>query len=269
MPFGERFVFTLWTDDPKLAADADAAGVDRIGVDLKRLGKRERQASRGTWISPHREEDLDALAPILRRARLFARVNALNPGSEREVDSVLRRGAQVLMLPMVLTADEAARFADLVRGRATVVLLVEHARAIENLRAMVRVPGVDEIHIGLNDLAISLGLPNRWIALADGIVDDAAAVIHAAGLPLGLAGIGRAGDATLPIPSDLVYAEFARLGATAAVLARSFFAGDGVDLPAEVARAREALSAWHGRGAGELAFAHAELARRVARVTTW
>ena len=38
------FRLTLWTADAALAARADAAGVDRIGVDLDRLGKAERQA---------------------------------------------------------------------------------------------------------------------------------------------------------------------------------------------------------------------------------
>jgi hypothetical protein len=265
----ERFVFTLWTADRQLAAAADAAGVDRIGVDLERLGKEERQAERGTWISPHREEDLDAIAPALSDARLFARVNPLNPDSEREVESVLRRGAQVLMLPMVMSADDAAAFVRLAGGRTTVVMLVEHARALDQLRAIVRVAGVDEIHIGLNDLAISLGLPNRWVALADGLIDDAAAIVRDAHLRFGLGGIGRAGDASLPIPSDLVYAELARTGATAAVIARSFFVADNMDWAAEIVRARQSLDAWRRRPSEDLAMAHAELGRRVARASAW
>src|SRR5687768_18349093 len=71
-------VLTLWTGDPRLAARADAAGVDRIGVDLERLGKAERQRGLGTWISAHAEADLAALAPALTRAALFARVNPIN-----------------------------------------------------------------------------------------------------------------------------------------------------------------------------------------------
>ena len=42
----------------RFAARADAAGVDRIGVDLDRLGKRDRQAGLGSSISPHTEDDL-------------------------------------------------------------------------------------------------------------------------------------------------------------------------------------------------------------------
>lgn len=49
---------SLWTSDTALAAAADAAGVDRIGVDLETRGKDSRQAGRGTWMSPHVEGDL-------------------------------------------------------------------------------------------------------------------------------------------------------------------------------------------------------------------
>ena len=97
---------TLWTGDPRLAARADAAGVDRIGVDLERLGKAERQRGLGTWISPHAEADLAALGPALSRAALFARVNPINADSRREVEAVLARGARVLMLPMVASRQE-------------------------------------------------------------------------------------------------------------------------------------------------------------------
>ena len=37
--FGESFRLTLVTDDAALAARADRAGVNRIGVDIERLGK--------------------------------------------------------------------------------------------------------------------------------------------------------------------------------------------------------------------------------------
>jgi len=269
MSSGEPFVLTLWTADPGLARAADVAGVDRIGVDLERLGKLERQAARGTWISTHREEDLDALAPALSRARLFARVNPLNPDSEREIEAVLGRGAQVLMLPMFMSAGDADRFVRLVDSRATVVLLVEHATALEHLHEIVRVRGVDEVHIGLNDLAISLGLRNRWMALADGLLDGAAAIVRQAAIRFGLGGIGRAGDTSLPIPADLIYAEYARTGATAAVLSRSFFAAGDVDPMVEVARARATLDAWRCRTPEDLAAAHAELGRCARRATVW
>jgi 2-keto-3-deoxy-L-rhamnonate aldolase RhmA len=269
MTADDAFVLTLWTADAALAAAADAAGIDRIGVDLEHLGKRERQKMRATWLSPHAEEDLDVVRPALTRARLFARVNPMNPDSSREIEAVLARGAQVLMLPMAADARQVSEFVRIVAGRATIVLLVEHVDAMKQLREIVAVSGVEEIHIGLNDLAISLGLRNRWMALGGDLVTEASVIVREAGLRFGLGGIARAGDANMPIPSDLVYAQYARTGARAALISRSFFDGGLANLNAEVARARGALVSWCRRSAADLAAAHAELCRCAARAEVW
>ncbi len=70
------FVLTAITNDPGLAARADAAGVDRVGIDIERLNKSARQGHLAhARISNHRLADLADLAPVLRRAALFARLN--------------------------------------------------------------------------------------------------------------------------------------------------------------------------------------------------
>jgi len=180
---------------------------------------------------------------------------------------VLAAGTTVLMLPMVATPVEAERFVALVRGRARVVLLVERPEALDALPALVAIPGVDEIHVGLNDLALSLGLATRWAILASDRLADAGAIVRAAGKRFGFGGIGQAHDTTLPMPADLVYAEYARTGATAALVARAFphdaaFAG-GIE------RARIRLAEWRAAAPAALAAAHAELVERVARLTAW
>src|SRR5947209_14337422 len=151
MTADDAFVLTLWTADAALAAAADAAGIDRIGVDLEHLGKRDRQKMRATWLSPHAEEDLDFVRPALTRAQLFARVNPINPDSSREIEAVLARGAQVLMLPMGEDARQASEFVRIVASRARILILVEHVDAMKRLREIAAVPGVDEIRLGLND----------------------------------------------------------------------------------------------------------------------
>jgi hypothetical protein len=265
----EPFVLTLWTNDVHLAGRADAAGVQRVGVDLERLEKAARQRGRHTWISSHTIDDLAALRPALTGARLFARVNPLHAGSTQEVDAVLAAGSEVLMLPMVRTAREAERFVGLVSGRALVVLLVECKEAVDRLSDLVAVEGVSEVHLGLNDLAISFGLPNRWLVLASDLVASAARCVLGAGLRFGLGGIGRVNDDTLPIPSDLIYAEYARTGATAALLARSFHAESACDLGPEVAAVHERMALWRRRDAAALANAHAQLTRRACELGVW
>ena len=67
-------------------------------------------------------------------------------------------------------------------------------------------------------------------------------------MPLGIGGIGRLADAGLPVAPDLVYAQYPRLGATAALVSRSFLAGP-CDLALEVRRSRERLAWWAGPAA--------------------
>ena len=94
------FVLTAITRDPALAALCDAAGVDRIGVDIERLGKTSRQGHvPNARISDHELGQLRALGAVVRHATLFARLNPLHDGSGAEVDQALDAGARVLMLP--------------------------------------------------------------------------------------------------------------------------------------------------------------------------
>jgi hypothetical protein len=246
---------------------ADAAGIDRVGVDLERLGKIERQRGRGTWISPHTEDDLGRIAAVLTRAAPFARVNAWHAGSAGEVDRVIALGARVLMLPMVETVADASCFAAAVRGRAAIVLLVESAKGLEAAGALAAVDGVDEIHVGLNDLALSLGLRSRWLALAGDRLVEASRAVRAAGRRFGFGGIGAVGDDTLPIPSDLIYAEYARTRATAALVARAF--PISADLGVAIARTRARLAEWRAASPDARAAAHAELTTRAIALETW
>jgi hypothetical protein len=270
-PRPEDFVLTLWTDDPRLAARADTAGVDRIGIDLEQIGKAARQEGLGTWISPHRVEALPALAAATSRCRLFARTNPLHSGTGAEVDALVEAGAEVLMLPMFAGPDEVERFVALVDGRAEVVLLLELAEAAEAIDDVLAVDGVGEVHVGINDLSLDLGLPNRFLALAHPLTDHVAQRVRAAGARFGIGGIGRAGDAGLPIRSELIYAQYARLGATAALIARAFVGSqdEHVDLAAEVALARAELARWFTAPPEQLLEARDELVRAATARTRW
>jgi hypothetical protein len=79
-------------------------------------------------------------------------------------------------------------------------------------------------------------------------------------MPLGVGGIGRVSDRRLPIRPDLIYAQYPRLGATAALISRSFAAA-GSDLAGEVRRSRERLAWWARRPREELDAAARELER--------
>lgn len=266
-----RFVLTLWTNEPELARRADAAGIDRVGLDLETIGKRDRQAGLGTWISPHSEADLPALAEVLSRAQLFARTEPVHAGLGDQVERLIAAGVEVLMLPMFSRADEVDRFVDHLAGRARVVLLLETAEGVERIEEIVAVEGIDEIHLGLNDLALSLGARNRFEVLTDEAVAHVAEATVQAGVRFGAGGLGRVDDRSLPIPTDLIYAQYARLGATAALVSRSFLAPDParVDLVAEVARTRRRLADWTLRPAEELEAARVALSQCARAAATW
>jgi hypothetical protein len=169
MRYGRDFVLTLFSNDPVLAARADRALVDRIGIDLDRLGKHERQGPQYR-ISDHEPQDLIPLRAAVGRAKLFARTDPLHDGSQEQIDRLLELGAQVLMLPLFFHQDEAARFVDMVRGRALVSLLVETVAAAVRIHEIVRLGGVDEVFVGLNDLQLSLKLQSRFEVLAGSTV---------------------------------------------------------------------------------------------------
>jgi 2-keto-3-deoxy-L-rhamnonate aldolase RhmA len=267
-----RFTLSLWTDDPALAAAADRAGIDRVGLDLERLGKQARQADDPTmWLSPHVEGSLAAVRAELSRASVFVRTNPLHAGWRDEVDRLLDAGAEVLMLPDFGSADDVAEALAVIGRRALLVPLLETVDALADVERLARLEGLVEVHVGLNDLSRGLGVRNRFAVLVRPELERAAVTLRAAGLRVGVGGIARADSSAsstreLPIPSDLVYAQYPRLGATGALIARSFLAGlpsgDGA-LRDAVAAARSRLAHWQGRSATELEAARDALADHV------
>jgi HpcH/HpaI aldolase/citrate lyase family len=260
---GATFQFTLMTDDPELAGAADHAGVERVGLDLERLGKYERQGALPQLrISDHRIEQLAAVRARLKQARAFVRLNALHPESPEEIELALAAGAEVLMLPYFRTAAEVETFVGLVRGRALVSLLLETAAAADDVAAITRVKGVGEIIVGLNDLYLDLAFSNQFTLLASPVLERVASHVRAAGLPFGFGGLADPANDGLPVPASLVCAQYPRLGATRAFVARRFTAA-GLEprgLKEGILRCRDAIARWQGCSRSELEVARRRLA---------
>jgi hypothetical protein len=252
---GDHFLMTmLWSGDPVLAARADEAGIDRIGLDLEILGKAERQRGLGTWVSSHRMEQLRDMRNVVRRAELFCRINPINAGSHDEIEEVLAYGVNVLMLPMFTTVEEVETFVALIDGRAKAVPLLEHRLAVDKVEQIVCVPALDCIHVGLTDLAISLNIANRFALMASPLMDRIASAVHRRGLRLCVGGIGRALDNSQRIPTDAIYAQHARLNSTGALISRAFFGTDPtkIDIGSEVDRCRQRMAYWRRQSAAAL-----------------
>jgi citrate lyase beta subunit len=259
--FGDAFTLTLLTADPVLAAHADRAGVQRVGIDMERLGKSERQRGHDTRISMHSWTDLAAVGGVVRHSALFARVNPVHDGIEAEVEIAVAARASVLMLPRFSDPDEVARFVGAVRGRARVVILVEQAAAVARIREILAVPGVDEVMLGLNDLRLQFGVANHFEMLTSPVVDMLADQVRDCGLPLAIGGVGRVGDQSVPIPVDLVLAQYPRLGASGAWLSRSFCRATAAsEFTGGVRALRDRLSEWAHASPRQLERARKELA---------
>lgn len=208
------------TNDPRIAALADRAGVDRIFVDLETVGKQLRQGGMNTVQSDHTLADIRAVRPAVQRAELMVRVNPIYDWSREEIDAAINAGADTLMLPYFRTAAQAEKFLSFVNGRARTILLVETPEAVEDLDEILALPGIDECHVGLNDLHLGYGRKFLFELLADGTVDRIVDKFKTHGIPFGIGGIARLGKGILP--AEHILAEHIRLGSEAVILSRSF-----------------------------------------------
>ena len=214
------------TKDPEIARIAEEAGVDRIWVDLEYIGKASRQGGLDTVQSHHTIEDIKVIHAAINRAELQVRVNPIHDAtaeygdSRSEIEAAIAAGADRLMLPYFKTVEEVETFLSLVGGRVRNNLLVETPEAVERIDEILALPGIDEIHIGLNDLSLGYGKPFLFDLLADGTVERLCLKCREAGIPYGFGGVASLGRGLLP--AEYVIREHYRLGSTRVILSRSF-----------------------------------------------
>ena len=175
---------------------------------------------------------------------VLVRINPLHEGTKAELDEVIGRGADSVMLPMFRTADELARFFDLLNGRAEALPLVETNDALQEIPNMIEKLPLTGLHIGLNDLHLDLGLDFMFQPLADGRLEDPCSALCDSGIPFGIGGIARAREGI--VSPDYLLGEHVRLGSTAVILSRTFHREAKslaemhrtMDFPKEVAKLR-------------------------------
>ena len=213
------------TNSPDVALIAQKSGVDRIFADLEFIGKNVRQAGMDTVKSRHNINDVKKFSKLLTSSRLLVRCNRWHEkgnglkGSVREIEEIIDAGADYIMLPYFRTKEEVRLFSEAVGGRVKTVVLCETASAAGAISEIVR-ENIDEVHIGLNDLSIELGMNFMFEPLAYGIVDDICRKISVSGKPYGFGGIASVNNGL--IAGRKIIAEHYRLGSKRAILSRSF-----------------------------------------------
>jgi 4-hydroxy-2-oxoheptanedioate aldolase len=120
-------------------------------------------------------------------------------GDDRLIGRALDCGAIGVVVPMVSTAEQARAAAAAVRypplgvrsfgplramkpldeanADALCLVMIETAEGLENLEAIISTPGVDGIYVGPIDLAISLGAPLDFTAMAPEVLEAIDAIV--------------------------------------------------------------------------------------------
>ena len=209
------------TNDIQVAKIAENAGVNRIWIDLETNGKEERQKGLDTVKSKHKIEDIGKIKNAITNSELLVRINPMYDDSKEEIDNVIKQGADIIMLPYFKTVKEVKTFIDLIEERCKTMLLVETPEAVENIDEILKLKGIDELHIGLNDLHLGYNKKFMFELLADGTVEYLCNKFKEYGYSqYGFGGISRLRTGTLPAEDILI--EHYRLGSNAAILSRSF-----------------------------------------------
>ena len=140
--------------------------------------------------------------------------------SEEEINVVIAAGADIIMLPYFKTIEEVKRFITIIDGRVKTLLLMETPEAVEIVDDILALNGIDEIHIGLNDLSLGYGKSFMFELLSDGTVERLCLKFKQAGITYGFGGIASIGTGMLP--AEAILREHYRLGSSMVILSRSF-----------------------------------------------
>lgn len=214
------------TNKPAVAKIAEEVGVDWIFLDMEFIGKDSRQGGLDTVQNHHTFEDVKNIKNAIEKAKLLVRVNPIHealsnyPSSKDEINATIAAGADIIMLPFFKTVEEVKTFIKLVNGRAKTLLLMETVEAANLIDEILEVPGIDMIHLGLNDMHLELGMKFMFELLANGTVEKLGNKIKAKGIPFGFGGIATLDGGALP--GSMVLKEHVRLGSSMVIVSRSF-----------------------------------------------
>ena len=214
------------TNRPDVALIAEEAGVDRIFIDMEYIGKAARQGGMDSVQNHHTVEDVKNIRAVLTKSQLLVRVNPIHEASEEycsseeEINSVIEAGADIVMLPFFKTVEEVRKFIIYVGGRAKVLLLMETPEAAAHVDEIISIPGIDEIHLGINDMSLGYHKTFMFELLADGTVESLCLKFKRAGIPYGFGGVASIGTGKLP--AEAILKEHYRLGSSMVILSRSF-----------------------------------------------
>ena len=99
-------------------------------------------------------------------------------------------------------------------------MLLETPQSMVRIDDILDVQGIDEIHIGLNDLHLGMGLDFMFELLSGGVVEYLSRKITDKGIKFGFGGVARLGQGMLD--ASLILSEHFRLNSSMVILSRDF-----------------------------------------------
>ena len=217
----EYWIFSNNANEAKQLIDS---GVTHICVDLEHIGKVERQKSRDTLISKHSIYDILKISELIGKERTICRINPIHVNTKSEIEAAISNGARSIILPYFKTVKEVSLFIELVNKKAKTIALLETPQALIRLPEIVKLSGLDHIHIGLNDLSIGLGFEDMFEVVRLGWMEQIANTYFSNGkITFGFGGVSALDDPTTRYPARDIISHHVRSNSKSVILSRGFF----------------------------------------------
>ena len=221
------FNYIAITNNIEHALVLNDCGVQQIMVDTENIGKAERQFGKNAVINFHKLEDVHKLKSLGLNSKIISRLNGFNSNIGEEIEKAIDYGSDLIMLPMIQNINCFNEMLTQINNRVPVVPLIETPYSIFKLKEIIEISVPEQLHFGLNDLHLSLGMNNLFEVMLSPLFSSA---VSFAKERVKLVGIGGIGDPTSAqkVSPNLLLNEFLLMGSKSVILSRSFFK-DGYD----------------------------------------
>ena len=216
------FNYIAITNNLDKASTLSSCGIQQIMIDTEILGKKERQGHKDTVISDHQLIDVLKLKQQDLAVEIICRINPYNENTSKEVDLAINYGADFIMMPMINSFDNYKAVVNLIGSRAEVLPLIETPYSFFKVHEIIGYSRLKQIHFGLNDLCISLGMLNLFEVLLSKTFQNTVSSIRNKSIKLGIGGIGDP-QVTQRVDPTLLLNTYLRCGANSVILSRNFF----------------------------------------------
>ena len=212
--------YICFTNNNLIASSLDCLdSVDTIYIDLEKLNKSERQGHTNSWISNHTYEDILSIRNYVKSSLLGVRIDPVNLNTGKQINRVIKNGADVIMLPMFYSLEEVKKVISIINKRVFLDLLFETPQSLEIIDLIPK-NSIRKIHFGINDLSLAFSYSSMFRCLFSDKLEFAASKAYQREFEFGLGGVGPLGSK--PINPELLLAKMISLKANRVILSRSF-----------------------------------------------